>query len=298
MSYGKLLNPVINTNANQGAPWKQKGYSYGRNDSGPFQVWIDEGKDADIDVDAGAFLAGGWTYTVERKGNGISRLEARSGWTGGSTYTTEVLENIWELDSNDADKNLLEADFPNGSIKQPSLATRQQIPNIVNDQSGKWDDASTTFGTGDVDGVTWVFSATVPLPANTPNAIYLPIADYASAKSLSLLMKAGTSAFPIRAPVIKHTQLVSNQYAVAASFSNVGRIVSSGSMTSIEGCPTVLFNVPSNPSPSQFIEMAGDLIYGWKKSDPQVTRLALFKWRILQTWQFGLWPANLFGASV
>lgn len=294
----------INMGGLTGYPWLQKGYSYGRNDSGPFQTLITEGLNADVDADAVNFLYAGWTYTVERKGSGISRMEAHAGWNpgaGGTTYSTEVLENIWELDPQETDKALLEADFPNGaSLALTSNKTREALSKIINDEAGRWNPPIPGVQPGAFAGtsIVWLFDGGMGV-ADSSDVIHLPTADYAPAHSLYLLMRAGVSAFPVEASIIKHSQLVSNLYAVQASFSNVGRIISSSSMYSIEGTPTsLLFGVPSTPSPSQFIEAAGDLQYGWRKSRPAVTRLALFKWRIVQNWQLGLFPTKIFGIVI
>jgi hypothetical protein len=294
-SYRAIAPPKRNTNANQGMPWFQEGYSYGRNDSGPFQTWNTEGWDADVDADALNFLLGGWTYTVIRMKGGKSRMEAHAGWTGGQSYTSEVLENIWELDPNDEGKALLEADFPYGSINISYQKTRAAIALLVDDSGAKWlpspPNLDMSFQLSS--GVWYIFSP----GTDTDTEVYLPAADGPSAYSLYCLLKAKVSEFPVEASVIRHTQLVSNQYTVQASFSNVKRIISSASMVSIEGVPTtLLFGVPNPQAPSQFIEVPGDLQYGWKKSRPGVTRLALFKWRIVQNWQLGLWPVKLFGS--
>lgn len=121
-------------------------------------------------------------------------------------------------------------------------------------------------------------------------------ADYDAAHSLYLLLKKGVSNFPVEASVIRHTSLVSNLYTVKASATNINRIIAGTSLTSLEGVPSeLLFDVPTSPTPSQFIETVGDLQYGWKKHRPNVTRLARFKWRIVLNYQFGLWPVKLFG---
>lgn len=293
--------PKINIGALTGLPWLQEGYAYGRNDSGPFQTWIEEGLDADIDTNAANFLNSGWTYTVTRKKNGMSHMEAHAGWTGGSSYTSEVLENIWELDPMYVDKSILEADFPNGSaVTLGSKKTRAALGVIMANDTGVWSpNIPGTTGTANYGGnnfpLTYLFDDGVG-GADTTSVIHLLVADYAPAYSLYLLMKAGVSAFPVEASAIRHTQLLSNLYTVQAGYSNVGRIISTSSMTSVEGVPTgLLYAVPFTPTPTQFIETSGDLQYGWKKMRPSVTRLALFKWRVVQNWQLGLWPIKLFG---
>ena len=299
------IPPKTNTGALTGLPWLQEGYSYGRNDSGPFQTWITEGLHADVDADANNFLTGGWTHTVTRKKGGISSMEAHAGWSGGSAYTTEVLENIWELDPQESEKSLLDADFPNGMQYVLNKKTRSALKIMVTDTGGHWmwNPPYATFIASD--GHWYVFTASFATLTDTTDATYLPGDDLDTAYALYLLIMAGVSQFPIDASIIQHTQLVSNRYTLQASFSNVHRIISSVSMTSIEGLPgDLLFTVPASPgqgaagAPTQFIQTAGDLQYGWKKARPGVTRLALFKWRVVRRWQFGLWPVLLFGNPI
>ena len=280
-------------------PWFQKGYSYGRNDSGPFQTWIAEGKDADVDADALNFLYSNWTYAVTRKGGGLSRMEAHAGWTGGSNYTSEVLENIWELDPQETDKDILAADYPNGSVNlnnTGSQISRDAVAAAVIDSKPIWNNTILP-GTLTLDaGFTYYFDNGAIGAPNASRAS-CPSADYASAYSLFKLIKAGVTKFGVDSSIIRHTQLVSNMYDAQVSYSNVFRIFSPSSMVSIENVPTdLLYAVPAVPTPSQFIEVAGDLQYGFKKSRPAVTRLALFKWRIVQNYELNLWPIKLFGS--
>lgn len=297
------MPPRINVGPLTGLPWIQRGISYGRNSSGPFQVWITEGLDADVDADAGWFHAEGWEYTVERRGAGISHMQARAGWMSGggpgTDYTTEVLENIWELDPQETEKALLEADFPNGStLELFSVRTKEAIlAAVANLSSGNpplWSIAETRLITGGSNSVTYNFDGGI---TDTTTTVSLPVSDYAPAYSLFKLLAARVTMFPMNASVIQHTQLVSNLYTAQASFSNMGRIISNATMIGIEGMPTgLLFGLPTLPAPEFFIETTGDLQYGWRKSGPGVSRLELSKWRIVQRWQLGLWPVRLYGS--
>ena len=209
----------------------------------------------------------------------------------------EEPENIWEMEPSDTEKELLGVNFPNGSINLSSKDSREAVAKILTDDSAKWYPPYISGG-GNVtaNGIYYIFDSNAP---ESDNSIVLPEIDYAPAYSLYLLMKAGMTSFPVEASVIKHTQLVSNQYAVKASFINVNRLLSSSSLYSVEGAPSaLLFDVPVNPAPSQFIEDPGDLQYAWRKVRPSVTRLAQFKWRIVQNYQFGLWAVNPWGSVI
>ena len=57
----------------------------------------------------------------------------------------------------------------------------------------------------------------------------------------------------------------------------------------------LLFNIPATPTPTQYIETAGDLRYAWRKPRPRVTRQSANKWQIVQSYQFGLWAVKIYG---
>lgn len=105
------------------------------------------------------------------------------------------------------------------------------------------------------------------------------------------------TASPIFAPVLRFTQTVTSQYAIAASLLNAGNIISTGSMAILEAIPSgLLFNLPnpSNP-PATYVVSAGDLVYGWFKDYPTVRQIAQLKYNIVQEWQFGLYPVAVYG---
>ena len=303
--------PKINTGQNAFNAYLQRGYTFGKNDSGNFQNFHYKGVQADVFALVDTFIVEGWSYTVTPfLGGGMAELEAHAGWASSqpgypSGSGAEVPENIWELDSQDTQKNLLEADFPNGpSLVLTAKESRDALAKILQNPNYVWVPPGTGAGTcTDIagTGVTYYFDSatsqnTPGNPGYSATNYHLLASDYAACYSLYLLSKSGMEVFPIEASVISHTQLVSNQYAVQASFLNVGRIISSASMYSMEGVPnSLLYAVPTIPTPSQFIETAGDLQYGWRKVRPKVTRLAYFKWRIAQSYQFGLWATKAYG---
>ena len=314
--------------------WLQKGYEYGTNDSGPWQRFTRRGLNTDIEQWYQTLVNAGWIVKVTREvvnstsNQGISTIEANCGWAFPWLYGIETPENIWEIDPEDAQKNLLEADFPFSytsglnSVNLSSKLTSDAITKIIQDDAATWYPSGTTdnpsaYGIAHANQVAYLFddgNLTVAAPAqpaastsgstvvaNAPTGTYtfvhLPSADYAAAYSLYLLMKAGNEVFPMEASVIRHSQLTSNQYAVKASYNNMSRLISTASMYSLEGVPTtLLFNVPALPTAAQFIETMGDLQYGWRKVRPAVSRLSRMKWRIVQNYQFGLWPIRTFGS--
>jgi hypothetical protein len=265
-----LIEPRINVGPDGPKAWPQEGYTYGVNDSGPFQRFKYRGTTNEVRALASQFNVSGWTWSITYETHGFARLEAETGFLGDQGDEEGQVEDVWELDPNETQKNLLEADFPFGSLEAISKANKD----VITDALDRPKDFRTSNPT---------FSGTTTQKAN--------------ALSMYLLLKAKHENFPVEATVIRRSRLVSNSYTVQASQTNSGRIISSASMSSLEGVPgDILFSVPTPPTVVQLIETAGDLKYGWRKVRPNVTRSAFSKWRIVQTWQFGLWPVKIYGA--
>lgn len=326
------IPPIINVGPSGGGTWLKQGYRYGVNDSGPYQMFTAEGTLGQLEADAINFILAGWTVDIEYLTggfgvNGIGRMTCSAGWTGtgtgGINYVSEVLTSAWELDPEETDKGLLEANFPFtgtanlGAGVSTTLAlttapgafplvplgsgsTRLAIQVAVDDSNPQW----TNTGVGALvlsNGVTYVFDNGDTPGSYSSTFIPLPSADYAPAYSLFKLMQAGSTQFPIDAPRIKHTQTFSNLYDTQFNFIRVGQIISDITMYQQEGVPQdILFSVAATSQTTgtvdQFIETPGDLAYGWKKSYPEITKLALYKWRVTQYYQLGLWPLREFGA--
>ena len=330
-----LIAPILNTNFyTYDLSWMQKGYTYGVNDSGPWQKFSRRGLNTSIEIWYNTLCNAGWNVTVTRQvvndtsNQGHALIEASAGWPYPYLYGTETPENAWELDPQDNQKGLLDSDFPNlgVSLNVTSRFTRIAIAKMLEDTQATWFPAgsaqnSSSYGFCQTSDTSFAFddgsltmaspnnpivtsssgSYSVQNPGSTPqfNVVHLPSSDYSPAYSLYLLMKAGVENYPVEASSIRHTLVTSSQYYAKASFINQGRIISSASMTSVEGAPsTLLFSVPTLPSPLQFIEVSGDLQYGWRKIRPQVARLSRLKWRIVQNYQFGLWATKIFGNPI
>lgn len=257
--------------------WIQPGYTYGVNDSGPWQKFKRRGIDSSVaGIWFGILFNAGWNVTVTREfangtndTSGISNIEATAGWAYPYLYSPETLEHIWEIGQEDHPKNLLEADFPNGAaaIQLTSAETRKALGKIVQDDTAIWYPPSSTtnslpywaiktsstyylfddnvmFSGGAVNFSTFSTGANagqltaLPFYSDAlPSVVRLASADAAGAYSLYLLMKAGNETFPVEASVIQHSFLASNQYATQASYNNVDRIISPASMTTLEGVP-------------------------------------------------------------
>jgi hypothetical protein len=294
---GAIFPPKRNTGFHPG-PWKQSGYTYGVNDAGAYQDYFEVGYDWEIDADYEYWLTTGWTVSVKRMTHQLSRLEAHAGWNGGTDYVDEVLMDFWELDPQETDKGLLEADFPFGSVNMNDQS-RLAVKAALADPNPNWVYWGWAHLAGQLDlsnDVTyqWHDNTSVSRP---PNLIICPYDDYAAAYSLYRLMSAGVSEFPVEGSIIKHTMMCSNLYTPQVAYSRVNRLISNDTMINYEGMPSgLLFSLPDLPTPTQFVETPLDLQYGWRKMRPSVTRLAAFKWRLVQNYQLGLWPIQLFGS--
>src|SRR5262249_39281253 len=106
------------------------------------------------------------------------------------------------------------------------------------------------------------------------------------------LILAGVRTYPIFQPVLKHTQMTSNVYAVQASFANVGKIISPPTL--LATLPGVLaFTMPRDPA---FVKPG--FAYGWLKDYPNVTASAFNKTKIEQVFEFGLWNTTEFNTPL
>jgi hypothetical protein len=98
---------------------------------------------------------------------------------------------------------------------------------------------------------------------------------------------------------LRHTQTVNAQYAIKASLTNVGKVLSTATLQNDESIPNgLLFNLPAFSLPPQYVETSGDLKYGWYKDFPTVRQIAGMKWNIEQEWQYGLYSVKLYGTPL
>ncbi len=208
--------------------------------------------------------------------------------------TTEVV-NLWELFAQKVEKDILEADLGFGQLKAISPAEAQLIKTALGQYEGGIQILSSWFSsptqlTTDAKGKVSKESLKNSDGTNTAAA-----ADPANCYSTFLLMVRGARSYPVLAPCLRHTQTVNSQYAIKASLTNVGYVLSTARLQSDEAIPSVLFNLPVFNNPPQYIEVAGDLQYGWYKDFPTVRQIAGMKWNIEQEWQYGLYSVKLYG---
>ncbi len=273
-----MTKGIIIINGHKGAI--QQPVSYGQSDGGFYNIATFEGTEAEIRSLASQYGAAGAIYEVEHLHGGRAKLTAHMTWANVSQLGQEVPVDLWDLDSQEVEKDLLEADFPNSPLPALSRNDKVTVAGLINN------------------GISWNGTDTeVELPGGGGSNETHPIEDMATAYSFYLLMKAGVRSFPVDASVIRHTAMVSNRYTTKVSFSNVHRILSNATFIANEGVPSdLLFDVPSTPAVTQFIESAGDLQYGWRKLRPNVQGIAMQRQSMVINYQFGLWAVKLYGA--
>lgn len=245
------------------SPQLQPG-SYGNTESGQYAVVSYESTDVALirQIAANIQVVGG-LYDVEES-FGKARITIH---LANNPNAIEAPVDLWEYFGQRAEKDLLEADVPSGITATLSQKNIEVIRGALN---GIFPDGGETLGSTDfTDG-------------NQANALIL-----------YKLMLAGVRSAVARVPMLRHTQTVSNNWSVPASLTNVGRIISTAMLLSLESVPTsLLINLPNRvPTAFQTINVK----YGWLKNDPTVQQVAFRKFQIVQEWEYGLWPTDVYG---
>jgi hypothetical protein len=112
-------------------------------------------------------------------------------------------------------------------------------------------------------------------------------ADSSNKYKLFKLLYYGVKNARVWQPVVKHSYITASTYSVKWSDLNVGKIISTSKMYSLEGCPAaVLFNLPTQSPNRTDISLSA----GWYKRPASVQQLAGGQWQITQEYEFGYWP--------
>jgi hypothetical protein len=211
---------------------------------------------------------------------------------------TEVV-NLWELFAQKVEKDILEADLSFGSLAAITPEDAQLIKIALSQyESGikilsSWFSTPTQLTT-DASG-----KASTAKLTNSDGTDAAAASNPANCYSAFCLMTHGVRSYPILAPCLRHTQTVNAQYAIKASLTNVGKVLSTATLQSNEAIPSgLLFNLPTFTNVNYIIEEADDLKYGWYKDFPTVRQIAGSKWNIEQEWQYGLYSIKLYGAPL
>lgn len=96
-------------------------------------------------------------------------------------------------------------------------------------------------------------------------------------------------------PVVRRTRITASSYTVKASDTNMGKILTTAQMTSLEGCPdTVLFALPETPDGTS---RPVAVRVGWLKKPARVQQQGDGKWQIVQEYDWDNWAALLYDAA-
>lgn len=254
--------------------------TWGKTQDGQFAVYRYTGTKEEIKALGGYFEGQGQMYTVTED-FATATCEVRFDFNP-ATGTVEAPINLWELTGGEAQSDLLES---NVYTAITSTLTQKNM-DIIRSAIQNPPDGSDTSGP---------YSAKDRPQASVTAACFTD-GNAANALAVYKLMQAGIRSVIVSTPVIRHTQTVSNSWAVPVSLTNVGRIISSASMSTTELVPAgLLFTIPTIvPATFQTITVA----YGWRKKWPTVQQVALRKWQLIQEWEFGLWSTDLYGPVV
>lgn len=258
-------------------PWLQPS-EYGRNEAGQFATVPYEDVDPDkINSLAAQFDRLGFKYRVSHN-FGKHRLEVYFSYN--PDIANEQPVDLWEYDGNEAQKPLLSAAIPVG------------VNSIV-----------TTLSSLNLEVITKALQGTFPAnaPKDSAGAQFIDASancftdgNPTNALAVYNLMKAGVEDGIVQTPVLRHTQTVSFVYPITISKLNVGRIITTSTLISLENPPSWALTGLPNDVPPSFISGI-TLAYGWKKMGPHIHMIAGQKFSIVQEFQYGLWPVQTTG---
>lgn len=206
--------------------------------------------------------AGGWSYSVKNtpgKWTLSATIGGDNGNNGGGNNPLEPLADVWEMSANVIEKDLLESDISIMDISSADLKT-------IKDWQG----------------------GAISRPTLSGNA-----------GSIVVLLDNNVKSVRVFQPTLRHTKIVSSSYAIKQSYTNIGKIISTSSIGSLEGVPnTLIFSLPP-PSTSKRTGAAGlELKYGWYKKPPTVLEQAGGNWQIVLEYEWGWWSTLIYGQPI
>lgn len=109
------------------------------------------------------------------------------------------------------------------------------------------------------------------------------------AQEVFALILKGVDSFVVYQPVVRQTQIVSSSYPRSAVSNNVGKILTSAQMASLESAPAGVLDDKTVPD-----GLASIARYGYYKNDPTITQQANNRWNITTEWEAGFWVRLLY----
>ena len=200
-------------------------------------------------------VAAGYSYNVQWDGP-IATVEGTLDYgSGGSNPVSNPLTTIWERDIKVISEDILSSDLE--VVGAISAADKKIIKDSL---SAREEPAATGL-------------------ASTALTIYT-------------LMFNGVTSHLVYQPVIRRTKLCANSYATAESDVNVGKILNSGQMSSLEGAPGgLLYALPASGTGNR-TDIA--LLVGYLKMPCRVQQQGDGRWQITQEWDYGAWAKALY----
>lgn len=256
----------------------QQPSSYGRNESGQFSTVIFEDVDAGkINLLAAAYDAAGVNYAVDHS-FGKSKLTVQLSYNYNQAQEAPV--DLWEYSGRSTPKDLLQAATNTGITGTLSILNIEVIRKATANDFTDIKNASTdSAGIKSLNGACFT-------DGNPANALII----YS-------LMKSGFSDYPIRCPILRHTQTVSAIWPITLSQFNVGKIITTSTLFSLETVPAWAINGLPNIAAPAFSD-GKSFVFGWYKDDANINQIAGRKVSIVQEFQYGLWPTAVFGTAI
>lgn len=232
-----------------------------RTQHGPYNVLL---------ANVPGFQNSGWATDLhcrnQEQGSPEWELIATIGLSWGATQIQDNPVAVWELISNKVEKDFLNAQ--NALVASLTQTDQAILKSYIDNPQFP----APTIAT---------LSTTAPYSGLSTQGI--------TAMTLILL---GVTSQKIFQPVLKETQTTSNIYAIAASFDNVGQIISTATLSS--SLPNALaFTMPPDP-----VNGKSGFAYGWLKNYPNVTVSAFNKTQIIQEYEFGLWNTTMYNVPI
>jgi len=258
-------------------PWLQPS-EYGRNEAGQFATVPYEDVDPNkINALAAQFDRLGYRYRVIHT-FGKHRLEVYLSYN--PDVANEQPVDLWEYAGNEAQKNILSASVPVGVSSITTTLSSLNVEVIQKALQGTFPDNAPKDSAGAqfLDA-----SANCFTNGNPGNALLV-----------YNLMKAGVEDVIVQTPSIRHTQVVSFIYPITLAKLNVGRIITTSTLISLENPPNwAVTGLPTDSTPP--FQSGISLDYGWRKGSPHINQIAGQKVQIIQEFQYGLWPVQTMG---
>jgi hypothetical protein len=219
------------------------------------RVW--RGAKAAIEAQYNQLAAAGWSVTLRYELGGLASVEASisaGGAGGGGGGTIETPEEVWTLQGNVVEKDILESDL------------------------------SIIGGISDAD------KATIRQAIDSPDGNAPTLAG--DAATVYKLMLNGARSVRVFQPMLTGSYLCTANYANSRSSSNVGRRFTNAQLVSLEGADTTLLvQLPASGAANRSdISVAR----GWVKHFPTVEQVGYDQYRVTVQYEYGVWSTVLY----